>query len=503
MKRMRNIGGFFKKLLKKINPVPPVGALAIGDAVLRFLLIDENQYVTSASLRLPPQVIVKGNIADKDVFIASLRQLKKTITKSKVPLHVVLVLPPGLAYVQPFSLPFLPEDRLREAAALNLQMISPLDFSHAYAGYEKIGNHGGEGGSIDMLGAFVEQSAVRQFSEALESAGFAVTAVEFPALGLARVAEQDRALSLERAYVLLNIEEDGVSLIILKNLHLYFAHFEGWHEIQEGIGGPITRENFQVFLEREIQKLMNFYSTRWGSSVAEIVIAAGPRDAGFENAISSAMKLPVRNLTAKDFSLPGPAWLPVLGSAIRGVLPRSEDDRISLTDAPVQVHYREARILNFVRSWRKAMLTVTIFILLLFIGADSFLARGNFAMTAVMQAGANGQEFTEVRALEERAREFNSLVNLLIAAQSAQSPWIGAMENLENLAGSPITFKRFAWNGQGATLTGVANDIDALIAFKKKLIDSGLFAEVVLPITTIIGNPDETLNFSATLTLKS
>jgi hypothetical protein len=499
---MQKILVVLKKFLKKLNPIPPVGALSLGDSVVRFLLIDEAGKLIASSFKLPPHTITKGSIENRAVFLHALREFRLTLNTSKTPLHVVLVLPPGLVYVQPFSLPALPPDRLSEAAALNLQMISPLDFSLSYAAYEKIGDRTGEGGGTDMLGAFVERESVRQFSDVLTEAGFAVTAVEFPSLGLARAARSDKALAPDRAYVIIDVGADGLSLIIFRNLRPYFSHFQGWQEVQEAVGGKIDKENFTVFLEREIQKLLNFYSTRWGGSLSEIVIAAGPEDSGFETALSSAMKLPVRQLAIAEFPLAGSAWFSVLGSALRGTLPRTEDISISLTDAPVQVQYREARIINFVRWWRKVALTVTAFIMLLFIGADSFLARANVAMDAAIQTGVERQEFDEVRTLEKKAQEFNSLVNLLIAAQPKNMRWQEVMGSIVSMAGTPIVLKRFAWSGESATLAGVAGDVDALIAFKRKLIDSGIFREVVLPITTVIGNPDETLNFNATLTLK-
>ena len=218
-----NLGTLFASLgrfFKKLNPVPPVGALAIGDSLIRFLLIEEGEKLSSASLRLPPGIVEKGLIRDARAFTNALKELRASLHKGDTSMHVIFSLPPGAVYVQPFSLPILPEDRLAEAASLNLQMISPLDFSKVYGGYQKIGDRAESGGGIDMLGAFVEREIVQQFSEALQGAGFAVVAVEFPALAIARLGQYDRALSPDRAYIMVDIGVDGLSLMILRNASL-------------------------------------------------------------------------------------------------------------------------------------------------------------------------------------------------------------------------------------------------------------------------------------------
>jgi len=500
MKKL-HLSASFTRFLKKLNPVPPVGGLSVGDTALRFLLLEEGSITKHVSLRLPEGIIERGRVKDRVAFGAALRELRGLIAKGRTPLHIIFSLPPGLVYVQPFSLPVLQDEKLAEAAMLNLQMISPLDFNLAYAGYERLGENAL---GIDMLGVFVEKEIVNEFSEVLEETGFAIAAIEFPALAVARLSRYDNVLEGERAYIMANIEIDGLSLMILRKFGLYFHHFQSWDEVrEESGGGELDKDMLVSHVRREIHKLMNFYGTRWGGSISEVVLASGELGAGFENNLASDIGIPVRSLSVPDFAVPGPGWFPVLGSALRGVVPRSEDVSVSLTDAPVDIQYREARIRHFVTLWRRVAVTVSVFILLLFVVADSFLARTNASMQTAMNTGTSVAEINEARTLEEKAKEFNGLVKLFELTKPTGPNWDIAIQHILFLAGPDIHFERMHWVGYGVTMDGIAESNDAVIAFKRKLTEDPTLEKVFLPITEVKDNPDGTVSFTTTFNVKS
>ena len=60
----------------------------------------------------------------------ALETLKEQLGRTQDKISVIASVPPNHIYTQAFSLPFLKESNLKEAALLNLQMLSPVDVNH-------------------------------------------------------------------------------------------------------------------------------------------------------------------------------------------------------------------------------------------------------------------------------------------------------------------------------------------------------------------------------------
>ncbi len=495
--------GFLKKYLNLLNPLPPIGSLAVTDTAIRFLLLKENNKFSSASLRLPPGIVVDGKIKNAVAFKEALKNLHAQVMPKDKPLHVIFILPPTVVYTQAFAVPILEDKGLAEAAELNLQMISPIDFKTAYAGWQKIGESFSEGGKEELLGSFAPADLVNQFSEALADANFIIAAVEFPALALVRLATRQPYVKANNAYLVVEVVAEGIALMLIRNANLHFNHFHSWQSIQDELGEKtISQSGLKNFLLQDIKKVLNFYASRWDGAIAEALLSSSSLTEEITSFIETNFSIKVIKLTDSRFPTLTAPWLPVLGGSLRGLIPRPLDNAISLTNEPVQVQYWQARLASFTSLWSKISLTVIIFSTILFITTDVFLVRQATDLQAVLSVNPTNINLDEVNKLQTNATEFNKVVSLALAAKKNTSSWSVVFSKFKDLAGTQVILKTFVIDQANILITGSSDNEAEALAFKDKLTQQAIFQTVDLPLSNIKTDPSGLVNFIIKITLK-
>lgn len=498
---MKNVLAYIKKIIKKLNPLPPIGGLSITDSAIRFFFVGDDGKTKMSSLRLPPGIVDKGRVKDKKELAQAIRKVHNNVFAYSRDVHIILSLSQRDVYTQVFTLPRLEDEKLKESAKLNLQMISPIAFDTAYADWQYVDTEN-TGGSIDVLGAFIEKKIVNEFSEILEASGFMITAVEFPALSLVRLLRSENVIKNKDSYAVVDATTDGILFIIVRNTGVYFSHSISWKALQEHIGEQkIESEVFQGFLSREMQKLINFSITKGGSRIQNIIIFSGWLTEAMRASLAEGLAVPIQVFESKQFPKVEAVWFRAIGSALRGKMSRAEDSFISLTDAPVQARYYEARVLNFIHLWKNIGITVSAFILIMFLGADSYLAREAVHIEARTPGGAHAVELTQVTVLQAEAKTFNQLIYLIQDTQAGQVVWEDVISKMLTHAGGDITLRHLAVNGKGIVLLGSATDETKLLIFKERLIKDPLFITISLPLSNIKSNPNGSVDFTLSMSL--
>lgn len=484
--------------------MPAIGGLAITDSALRFAVFTGEKKVFTSSLGLPPGILENGRIKDRANFIAALKKLHGEIGPVKKPIHAILDLPHETVYVQSFSVPYLTEGRLEETAKLNLQMISPIDFKLVYSSWQKIGEAFVEGAQLELLGAFVEAKIVDDFTSAMKEANFTVSAVEFPALSLVRIINHETDVKTSESCLVAEVSNEGLALMIVKNANLYFNHFHSWRIIGEEVGEKtISKSGFKNYLNREVQKVLNFYSSRWGGSIVKAIIAAPSMAEEITPVLEENFQLTVTNFpNAKNFPNLTGLWFPVLGSALRGFMSREEDVDISLTTAPVKTQYWQARLDNFANLWKKIVFTVLVFVTFLYGVMAVVLIKEEKALKAQPTPPISKKDLEEMRVLENKAKEFNRVVNLIVKARVNASNWSVFLNKIKELAGSGIRFKNMRLERLEVSMVGSANSETAVLLFKEKLLKEQSFRDVSLPLSEVKSNPDGTVDFSVSFRIE-
>lgn len=490
-----------KKWVRLLNPTPPVGGLAATSNSVRFLRIKDRGAFQTAALRLPPGIVAEGKIKDVQAFTSALKAIHSRVAPPDKTVHVILNLPPDLVYTQSFFIPLLAESRIDEAARLNLEMLSPIDVKTSYASWQKIGESFSGSAQLELLGAFAEAEPVNAFSQALRESGFAVAAIEFPALSIARLVKSGAEAKEEKSYLVIDVAGEGVSFMILRNLNLYFNHFHSWQSIEEESGGKrLSVTDFKDFLLREVQKVSNFYGSRWGGAIGEAVLLASSMGKEITEVIETNFPMQVTDLALggehRDL---GADWFSVLGSAVRGLMPRHRDSELSLTTAPVKLQYWHALILNFTGIWRKVALTVFGFLIAMTLIADLFLLGAERSFKAGRIAAVGEKELQDAESLRLKAAEFNRLVGFALKAAGETSAWSPVFARIDALSGNGTVIRRAVLDRFGIVLTGSASDEGSVIAFKDRLLGVSDFAEVSLPLANLRPNPDGTVNFTITV----
>jgi len=505
-----------KRILTILNPQPAIGGLEISDAALKFVLIKENK-LTLTSLDLPLGTLEEGKIKNKENFKASLLKLHSQITKkTKKKIYVIVNLPNVNIYTQIFDLPMAAMDNLEEAARLNLQMISPIDFSSVYADWQKVGESRIDGGQLEILGAFISNKIVDEFVECLKETNFIVVAIEFSALALSRVAAG--LLNLPNSFLLLHLTASGLNFSLIKNRNLYFNHFAPW-PIEEK--RAISLSTIKEIVIRETKKILNFSSTHWpDTSINNLLLATPILAEEITQIITENLNLTAQKLILpkelKDVSgqwsivnsqLPSltPDWFSALGSALRGLIPRSKDIIISLASTGTEEEFRQHQIINFIKIWRNIILTSLSFILLAFIAVEGFLIKTTNSLNNQLSNLAHMPELNKINKLEEEAKNFNSRVDLALEAKTQVYNWSPFFEKIKDLAGEEIVIERIFVQSKEMPIlfNGQAVNEAAIINFKNKLEKEGQFTDINLPPGSVSLTPEGKVNFSIMFKIKS
>ncbi len=487
-----------RKYARLLNPEPKIGGLEVTDVAVRFLMPHGEGETFTVSLRLPPGTVARGRVADPNQLARALRDIRARISRAKRPAPVVLVLPAEIVYLRAFSLPAFVGERLADAATLNLEMLSPLPIAQVYASWQRIGEHADAESQIELLAAFAERAVVDVYVASLVAAGFTPVAIEFPALALGRlIAAEGAGLDAGASHLVIHVANDGVGVTILRHLHLSFHHFTSWQEIREIAGSrELTLGDVTAFFEREIQRFLNFYTSRWGSAVSTVLLVSQELGDAFRDAIASRFPLRVVPLELRKFAELPPLWFPVLGAAARGAIPRSRDTFISLGSESAQAQYESERAFAFAGLWRMVLVTLASFFLIAFLAVDSFVAREEVRVQARLAAEPPPADAARLAALEAEARSFNQLAGKALRARELSTPHSPLFELVQSLMGRDASLRRITVRDGRTTITGIAASSDAAVALRNRFLRETQLADLAFPLGDIKENPDGTASWS-------
>ncbi len=499
---MRFIDKIWRSFIKLLSPSSSVGGLEISDTSLRFLefIGDEPHY---ASLRLPPGIIESGKIKDRENFIEALRALHGQIASSpKNTVNVIVTIPANDVYVQGLGITKVAEADLAEAADLNLRMISPIDINTAYYSWQRIGSNGvdHDGQSqIELLGAFITKNIVDEFVASIQEAGYSIAAVEFSTLSIARNIFAAKLLKYDAPYLAIQINSSGLYFMVLRNRSLAFNYFAPWSTAQ-GEERAISVESSINLAIAETQRIFNFYSSHWGGQIKNAAIIGSVLSAELGAAINS-------RFPGVEVETIGPdAATSVQGAAIRGLIPRSQDIEISLTNVSVHQAFQGEQVLKFISLWRSITITVFATLLLLFVGADIYLRNISASVTSGIGASVKQPEVKELADLKAQADNFNRLVDIATKAKASERKIAWLVDKIEKAAADTgVNIVRIYIQSPDNPLLVVAQSSDqqSSVSFKNKLAAIPQLSQVNLPLSSISIGQNNSVNFTITFTVSS
>ena len=483
-----------------------VGGLEIGDDAVRFAgFSGDGSVARHASVPLPSGAVSGGMVADGDALAAALYRLHGMLGPVRREIPAVVSISSSPVYAQIFSLPYLPDGALEDAARLNLRMVSPIGIDGAYADWQRAGASADAetGSTIEVLGAFAEMPVVDAYRLALKRAGFFAVALEPSSLSLARVVARAPGLDSGLPAVAISAAGDGAVFVILKNGNPYFTRFIPWGEFarspEDSRGVPLDR--FKEVVGQELHRLLDFYRGRWGGAIGTAIVMNVPAGREVAGWIKKEFSLDV--FVLGGYQSLGQEWLVAAGAALRGLVPRSDDRLISLGPVGTEEQFVRGRVRRFVGFWRTAAFVVMGAVLLAYFGADLFLARLEAQVAselARIPATASG---AEAAAIAARADEFGSLAAKALVAARAARPAAPGLRAIVSSAGKSITLGSVRLAGEKSfAVSGTAPSEQAAVAFKALLSDNPAIGRVDMPLSAIVPIAGGRASFSATVILK-
>ena len=498
-----NINNYIDKVLTSLRAKPLAGGLEISDSSLRFAYFD-NKTWQMISLRLPPNVINGNQILDYKQFVKSLselrRQIFKTITSNNLKVSAVVSLSPTNVYSQVFNLPLIGDKKLDEAVKLNIQMVSPIEFSKVYPGWQLVGRDEDQS-QLEVLGAFVNQEIVDNIKKALGEADFLIRAVEFRPISLARlVREQGVGVDVNRPYIVLILDNESLDFLILRHGQLYFEYYNTWKDLR-GEAREISLSDFRAVIIRNLRQVLNYYAQHWQESLEEVVIVASGLGDEIKKIIKDNFSLSTRELSVKFDRPIGGEWFTALGGAIRASLPRRGDRDISLLGSTTQDEYRREQVVSFVNFWRIVVPAAMILLAASFLVSDAIIMRMDSNLEKQL-LNIGSDKVSEFNILQREAVEFNKLVSLISQAKPKGESRVGALGVLREVLGKAnVTLTSFAFSDYNTriTMTGRADSQDDVLDFKREVENDSRFQEVDFPLSSITPGPQGntfTISFS-------
>lgn len=461
-----------KKIGNTINPPLQIGGLEVTDSYVRFVVI-KGKKADFVSAKLDPGIIEDGKIKDKARLQSVLTGFHDQLSKKKKKVWVVASISDSNVYTEMFALPKSAAQDIEEAAALNLQMISPIDFNTARADWHLVGEK--EMGGItqnEILGAFVPKQLIEDFERVADAAGFEIAAIEFPMLALTRaIVELSDQFDRKKNYLVFRLGSDGISFGLVKNGELYFLHFVGWGAVY-GSERKATLESLKKMIVDEIHKVLSFYETHWEGMLTNLFLVTPTFEVEIKKAIADNFpNLAIEVPSLRPFKELSIGWFSVLGSAFRGVVPRDEDNMISLATAGTKDKYDAYQQTNFVRLWRNVAVTVLAGVLALFVGSDIFLMQMTKRLEGHLAEVSQNPAIEKLGGLQQEATIFNGKVDALERASKERLKWSGLFDEIGRMAGSDIAIRRISIQGidMPVTIFGEASTQTVIGDFEKAL----------------------------------
>jgi hypothetical protein len=481
---------YIQKILSLLRVSVHPDGLEVSDQVLRFVYFYRDAWQMEA-IRLAPGIMEKGVIKDAPAFVAAMRELRSKLPpakKNKRILNIFVAMSSVNMYSQVFTLPFMEGGDLDKAIELNVQMISPVDVSHAYFGWQLLSRNETTLRS-EIAAAFADKAIVDAMTQALYSAGFVTVGVESRALALVRVLrEKGDGVDKRQSYLLVDVDSAGVDFLIVRNGALYFEYATPWADIADE-KGQVAVAKFEEALSSSMRQVLNFYSQHWPEPLAGVILSAVAFNDEAVRAIQSSSALPIIPfaLSATEQQIPL-EWLVAFGCGLRGLHADLDDKEINLSGSGAMDAFHEERTVDFLVLWRVIVPVVLGCLVIMLVLADNFLSMTKASIESSAGFTQQGSGAAETAPLTASSTAFNQSVASVANAEDQVNhnylmiADINAVAVANNITISSISFQSIS---TPILVAGSAPSETQIAAFRDAIQKDPHFGTVTLPLLNI------------------
>lgn len=485
-----------EKIKKLLAPEEEVGAIEINNRVIKgFCFSNDGNFTQkwSAIVATPVGAINNGFVQNEELLVKALIDFKKIAQKNrKISPYIILSLPAQNFFTNILTVPKLTrQESLEEAIKLNLRLRSPIEINNSYLDWEVIDDSSFQNNQT-IFAAVGDKSGIDKYVNCLRKAGFKTIAVEKSSLGLLRFIEKF-AIN-QNHYLLINIDRDGIDLIVSKDNRLAFYDFDSLNEVARyDLNSNLSAQDFEIFLTKKVNQVVNYCQSRQNQALNKFYIFSVIPEikTRLTNLVASSFNLEVLSLQNTKLVKAPEEWYSVIGSAIRGTIPRSMDIIVSLMETGTEQDYHQSQIIKFISMWSKISITVMLSLAIIYFGIFKlFFNEEELRLIEKSNLISPNQEILNNRSktLEARAENFNKEMTGIVTIINKTTDWDAQIKFCFDLAkkNQVDILKVFISNeSRNVTLQGVSSLQNAIANFRADLEGTNRLTNVTAPLESI------------------
>lgn len=448
--------------------------------------------IAEGAVPLPMGAIREGKLADRNAVSNALQrafsQAKPTTPATR---HVILSIPVLPLFTKTVQIPAtVSEEERRSLLQLEAEGILPISPSDAFIDWQLVAHRPGEQGSEEGVHEFVVMAARRQdvvpYVEAASRAGLTVVAAEPFVLSIARGLLPDPA----RPSIIVYLFSDAVFAAAIEEDAVRFPH----HAIIDA-ATPASRAEA---IAQELTTFVRFLKPE--DHARHLATQRMLVDGTIDDATLASLAL----FSQGDISLSFAtiehelSKAAIRGSALRGIVSRSDDRFINLMATRTQEAYAQ--------SLARFFLHLTANIVTAGVLVAALISLATFAMVSIQERAVgrapSEQISPETARLLAEMRMFNTTVSETRAAyaQTDTAAFMKALSLLKGaLAPELISLQQFRVTRTGTVeISGVAHTVETYLELHDRVNQSALFTARVSPKIVI---PDTNIPFTFSLQL--
>lgn len=456
--------------------------LAVGDTVLRSVVIDGKKKRISALVEQPIQghVLNGGKIINPELFKKTLYELIKKGNKGASCISISL--PEKYALTRELTFPSLSDKEIEEAVRWQAKNIFPLPLDEMYLDWKVIS---GEQNQKEIFVVALPKRLVDDLVSIVTSLGLRPVNVQTSATCLGRLL-QSKGNKLQ---ALVNLSDDGITSTLVKGRLTKLTATDEYVEDKDV--GACTLNT--------IEKLLTFYNAKHSQELSlEHVWLTGVRST---DEVKEKIK---KELKVKVDYLEGPirledkrkmlAFSEALAIGLSPIKPPSSDQTINLIPKPVEQYYESSEEVERIKHWEKTVVSTLSVGLIIAISSYLFLffqAKTLVANTPSEFLTADGSGETVVQegadSTEVQLRKINKEVDKFLVLSELKTTPRKLLEMLPELVvpGVDVSSWRYVAKDKMILIDGTTASRDQLLLYQKNIEARDEFSVAVIPLENL------------------
>jgi Tfp pilus assembly PilM family ATPase len=463
-------------LIKVISSEEPIGGLEIEGGALRFALLKKSRNGLEATTLVEDKLSSQEGSINGAAFVD---KLTKFVKKHQIK-YVVISIPTSGIFSKTYSFPAaMLDDKIAESMQLTVDLQLPKKSDTLYCDW--MPTETTENDKKILLSYIIKTQADALLAIA-KKAGLKVVAVETRAMSLARAIKQNK----DEPILLVEKMQDNYAFSVLINNNVLFSQ-----------SLPVSQvgDNF----DKEIRKIVNYHG--WFNINIKQLVLLGNFPEGKIKKLDIKLINPTISEAIKKAAT-DIKWLVVLGSAMRGLLPRKSDEIISLMDIGTETAYRRERANTTINFFIGISVALSIFFAVAFVATWSLLSVLQNNYTKQISAFNLLPSSDNTNSLKDKAAEFNSLIEQAGFLVNKEANWSKVVSEIKTKTVPDIAVNNLSLPSIDGTLslTGTAANRTAINNLKTSFESSELFTNVMIPLDNLGKKSD--IPFSLTFKIK-